>query len=501
MLAASLLSFSVGFLSLSLEILWIRLFGFANHSQPQAFAFVLVVYLIGIALGARIGKKYCDQQTSHLWMISGLVLMVSSVVDFCSPWIYAEFVFTSSRHWVGGGLIMLTALLKAIVFPIAHHLGAFQSGSQVGRSISRVYVANIAGATIGPIMMGFVLLNFFTTQECFALCASAAFIVGMFCVNGYARFASWAWGMLAVIFFVGTMSLFPSSLLIAKVAHPVKTLQRVVENRHGIITIYQQEKTDLIYGGNVYDGGTNLDPIFNSNHINRLIILAALQPHPERVLMVGLSIGSWLKIMTSFPSIKHIDVVEINPGYLKAMERYPRQQSALADPRVHLYIDDGRRWLRMHPDERYDLIVMNTTFYWRAYSTNLLSTEFLTLLKSHCNQDAVVALNGTDSPDVLKTTRQVFPHVYLYENFVIASDFDWRKRLQAATAERKLAALTLDGKPLFPVGSKAVMQSYLKQKITSPDEVETYYLALGRPLEIITDKNMITEYKYGHTLW
>ena len=49
---ALLLSFSVGFLSLSQEIAWVRIVGFAYQGKPQAFSFVLVVFLAGIASGA-----------------------------------------------------------------------------------------------------------------------------------------------------------------------------------------------------------------------------------------------------------------------------------------------------------------------------------------------------------------------------------------------------------------------------------------------------------------
>ena len=138
--------------------------------------------------------------------------------------------------------------------------------------------------------------------------------------------------------------------------------QQVIENSNGIITIYAGGAGgDIIEGGNVYDGRTNLDPVINSNGINRLLILSALQDKPERVLMIGLSIGSWLKVITSFPSVRHIDVVEINPGYIEAMANYPRQLSALKDPRVTLYIDDGRRWLKTHADKKYDLVINNTS--------------------------------------------------------------------------------------------------------------------------------------------
>src|SRR5438105_15106064 len=95
---------------------------------------------------------------------------------------------------------------------------------------------------------------------------------------------------------------------------------------------------DLILGGNVYDGRTNLDPRINSNEINRVIVLAALKRNPKRVLEIGLSIGSWNYLITGFPGVQKIDVVEINPGYVNLIKNYPEQQRALSDPRIELII-------------------------------------------------------------------------------------------------------------------------------------------------------------------
>lgn len=500
MLAACLLAFMTGFLSLSLEILWIRLFGFANHSLPQAFAFVLIFYLLGIALGARIGKVFC-LSSCRLWVVSGVVLVLSSFSDLASPLLYAQYAHSSAQLWLGGGLIMLTALLKAIVFPVAHHLGLAQRASRMGRNLSLVYVANIFGATLGPLFAGIVLLSFFTTQQSFVICAALAFAAGIYCLSRESHFYPLAAGVLLASCVFSLAWLGDSHGLITKTANPLGLINRIVENQYGIITVYQGGKAgDIVTGGNVYDGRTNLDPVINSNGINRVIVLSTLQSKPERVLMIGLSIGSWLKIATSFPDVKQIDVIEINPGYLTAMQDYPAQQSALRDARVHLYIDDGRRWLKAHPHEQYDMVIMNTTYYWRAYSTNLLSREFLTLVKGHMRKNAVLTYNTTGSFDVLKTAVSVFDHAYLYGNFVIAADFDWRDLLRGKAAAKKMAALSLDGKPLFPAGSERVIQGYLKETVVPIEVVQPLYEAFGRPLEVVTDRNLITEYKYGERL-
>lgn len=503
MFAACLLAFCTGFLSLSMEILWIRLFSFANQSRPQAFAFVLAVYLIGIALGALIGKQCCRGKM-NLWLVSGVVLLLSTMCNLLGPWLYASEIHHQHQLMIGGIIMMVTALLTSIVFPIAHHLGTPTTGTAVGRHVSRVYVSNILGATLGPIFTGILLLMYLSTQQSFVVCAMLTLLCAMFCLRG--MFGGYVMVMSTLVLlaqFVISLTWYPHALIETVFRHvPANApIVHVLENQHGIIIIDQDRAGDhIVTGGNVYDGTTNLDPAYNSNQINRVIIMSALVDKPERVLMIGLSIGSWLKLVTTFPGVKSIDVIEINPGYQQLMAHYPAQLSALADPRVHLYTDDGRRWLRAHPDNRYDMVVMNTTYHWRVYTANLLSREFLTLLKQHMQADAVLEFNATESPDALKTAQSVFRYAYIYENFVVAADIDWRQKLHASRARKILASLRLDGKLLYRPGSHELIARHLNLPLTSLEEIEPLLNLFGRKVEIITDRNIITEFKYGRSL-
>jgi spermidine synthase len=498
MLAAAILAFSTGFLSLSQEILWVRIFSFANHSLPQAFASVLMIYLLGIALGAYIGKKLC-LHSSNLWEVSGKVLLLAGFFDFVSPWLYAETVVHvfSSITW-GAILIFFTALLKAILFPIAHHIGAVSKVSFKGRALSTVYVSNIMGATLGPIVTGFILLSFFTTQQCYALMALFTVITGLYCLFSTSRYLNYAIpSIILAVGLFGFIGIQAPSLLIAKLADYPGNQKRIIETRQGIITLYINKNNAIVYGGNVYDGSTNLNPVNDMNGISRLLVMSALQDNPKNILMIGLSVGTWLKMITSFPNIENIDVVEINPGYLTAIRDYPRQQSALADSRVHLYIDDGRRWLKAHPDKQYDLIIMNTTFNWRMYASNLLSLESISLIKQHMKDNAVLTYNSTSSIDAFKTAHALFPHAYLYKNFIVAANFDWRQKLNSPLAKRKLSSLVLDGKKLFPKDNKEVISKIINYPLVSFEKAE---FNRKRRAEIVTDGNLITEYKYGRGL-
>src|SRR6202030_4751858 len=92
---------------------------------------------------------------------------------------------------------------------------------------------------------------------------------------------------------------------------------------------------------------------------------------------IGLSSGSWAQVLANHPGLQSLEIVEINPGYLQLIVQYPMVASILRNPKVNINIDDGRRWLLAHPDARYDAIVVNITFYWRAHVSNLLSVACL----------------------------------------------------------------------------------------------------------------------------
>ena len=63
------------------------------------------------------------------------------------------------------------------------------------------------------------------------------------------------------------------------------------------------------------------------------------------MLRIGLSSGSWATVYANHPDLESLTVVEINPGYVELIEKYPDQRQILNDPKVELVMDDGRRFL------------------------------------------------------------------------------------------------------------------------------------------------------------
>lgn len=507
MRTAALLSFACGFASLSLEILWVRLYGFAKSSTPAAFGFVLCLFLVGIAAGASLGARTCRRAEGDtgLWRASIVALLLSAVLSPVLPALFSAASAAGIRSPLLDAAIIATAsAVLSFVFPIAHHLGTRAPGQGRGRHFARVYTANVMGAALGPLVTGYVLLDTLSLQTSFIVIALLQAGVAIFLAHALrlpGRRGLTAAGVAAGCALVLPAAALDAHALVRYLGPQGQPAQTVVENRHGVAAVYVgADGDDIVYGGNVYDGSTNLDPVRDSNGLGRPLLFGALQPEPRRVLMVGLSIGTWLAIVREFPGVESIDVIEINPGYLQAALAYPAQAAALRDPRVHVVIDDARRWLRQHPGRQYDLVVMNTTLHWRANASLLLSQQMLQQVKSHMAPGAVLGFNGTDSGDAFLTASRVFAHAYRYRSFIYAADFDFRARKDAPRARALYQQLRLGGAPFFPPGpaGSAAVDRFLATPFhtLAADQAST-----RRPLEVVTDENMVTEFRYGRTLY
>ncbi|WP_281687319.1 hypothetical protein [Pseudomonas citronellolis] len=494
---AWMLAFGVGFVSLSIEILWVRLVSFIHLGVPQAFAFVLTVFLSGVALGAAIGKRLCFNATYALGA-AGFFIFLAGVVDVITPWVVMVSNSGPFSYLLTVLLILSSATLKAVIFPIAHYLGSSDVGAQLGRSLSRVYFFNILGATLGPVFTGFYLLDHVSLQSCFIVLGLFCLMVGLLlwariCLAGIFYFLA---GLTVIlIFFIDLRS----SALVGSLSGAGDGVRFVVENKQGIIhTVVGESETegDIVFGGNVYDGRTSTNLVVNSNRIDRAYLLSSLVDSPKKILVLGLSTGAWARVVSAIPSVERVDVVEINPGYIDLIKKYPSVSPLLMDDRVKINIDDGRRWLRRHPSEQYDLIVMNTSFHWRANSTNLLSQEFLVELEKHMLPGAILAFNSTRSPDVMLTAARVFKNVYRWSNFIYCSDFDFRSP-GLDLQRRRLMSLKLDGKALLDFGNIQGEQAFERLVTRQFETLDQVAAEAGRALEVVTDDNMITEYKYG----
>ncbi|TCP12042.1 spermidine synthase [Bisgaardia hudsonensis] len=488
---AMLLSFLGGFLSLSIEIIWIRLFTF-SYPLPQFFSLTLAIFLVGIAIGAFIGKRICNEEKASINYI-GRIFILAALLDILAI-LGIIYSVQPTTLLVLGLSVLLCSVVRGIIFPIVHHLGSEKQ--KTGAAISNVYFSNVIGCTLAPIIVGFYLLDIFSTQQTYLLIIASTFFVAYFCISSkLLKITAIVLGALSIISLVQL----PEKIITALAQNEGIKLEKLIENKHGFIQIYRDKNNEqIVFGNNVYDGKLNIDLLNNTNMIDRAYMLPIIAPDAKNILVIGLSTGSWVDVLTSVPTLESITVVELNPDYNEFADFYPPMAELLKDKRVNVIADDGRRWLNKHPDKKFDYILMNTTWYWRSYTTNLLSKEFLSLAKERLNPNGFIYFNTTGFHDSFYTSKSVYPYVYQYKNMSLASLIPIKKPTEDEIS-KSLAKLVFqkNNKPVFNSDIQLANATDEMMKYPIIDYHDIDFTRLGRAPEVTTDYNMIPEYKYG----
>jgi spermidine synthase len=479
-----------GFLALSWEIIWSRVFNFASASRAPVFGYMLGSYLLGLALGSLLSPRLLRQDDLRL-KLARWVLYSSVAAFFVVP---LTAISATHLFWeLGYAFVIIAGALLGVTFPLLCH-AAIPPGNNTGSQLSRLYLANIIGSGAGSLLTGFVFMEWMSLQLLSALMLAVSWLWA----QSMAHFRlpskqSWQ-PLLIILLAIGTFQTFYERL---QYKHDFKHgmhFAQIIESRHGVVTV---DTSNAVYGNGAYDGviGTKLEP---KSWLVRPYFLSAVRDRIENVLVIGVASGSWTQILVNHPQVKKVTAIELSHGYLDLIRARPEVASLLTNPKLELVIDDGRRWLRQHPDARFDAIVMNTTHHWREFASALLSREFLTEIKAHLTPDGIAFWNCTESPRAARTGMAVFPHTIMVMNHCLASNTPLepnRERWQKILADYRI-----DGQPVIAADQIESVLTFLdSETLPAPGNMwhwcrrETMQTAWG-DAKIITDDNLGHEY-------
>jgi spermidine synthase len=501
-----------GFIALSYEILWYRVFSLASSGTAQAFAFVLGAYLYGLAAGSFVARVLANRSVVRYG--TGLVVSLSAFIlgANVTSYLVLPSVATACRTghcFLPLAAVGLAAALLGSVFPLVCHL-AVPADRLAGWRTSHIYAANILGSTAGALVTGYLLLEYLPAKRLAVVLLAAGMLLATLPLTGSPvrspLRAAWLVLLVGVGALIGWISAPPLDSLYERLIYrenyrPGVRFAHTLENRVGVINI---TPTARVFGGGVYDGYARVDLMEDPNTLTRIVAVPAFHSAPRHVLMIGLSMGAWAQVVANFPSVESVTIVEINPGYLDLIPAYPDVASLLTDRKVRVVVDDGRRWLVRHPDKRFDLIVANVTFHWREHATNLLSWEFLHLVRAHLEPGGAYFYNATSAPEAFRTGLAVFPYGLRVLGFMAVSERPLMFRPDTFAAI--VAAVRVNGRPLLdptvPAQARRIAElTALLSAPGSPDSppfFEDGAALLHRIGEgaIITDDNMAVEW-YG----
>jgi spermidine synthase len=453
LVTAALIAAAGGYVSLSYEIFFFRTVSFTTGSSATSFAITLGIFLFGIASGAQQAGQVCETASRDEAM--------RKLVDTLLKAVIAGILFLpllDHLTWLPSGVIVGALVVTYFVarfwgslLPYLAEL-SIAADEKAGMRTAVLYLANILGSASGSVVTGFVLMDIMGLVAISTVLAVAgvacllALIVALTMPRTDKRSRAGLAAMLGVVAVIaiplGSRHVLES--LQWKGEAWAQNFARIVQDRSGIITVTPD---GVVYGHGMYDGRFNTDLRHDTNGIVRPYALSLFHPAPRDVLMIGLSSGSWAQVIAHNPYVESLTVVEINPGYVRLIKDEPEVASLLRNPKVKIVTDDGRRWLRANPNRHFDAIVSNTTWHFRASVTNLLSVEFLDLVRRHLNRGGIFFYNTTDSERVQRTGCLAFAHGARFTNHMVLSDrpIAW----DFARWRRTLESYSIDGKPVF----------------------------------------------------
>jgi spermidine synthase len=498
-----------GFIALGYEIVWYRLFSFTSGGLAKSFAYLLGAYLAGIAGGSLVTNRLCKAVSNPQTFLRFLVAAVFSanLLAFLVGPILFHLVTRVSYLWALLPIAVAASCLGA-VFPMLCHV-AIPPDESAGARMSYLYLSNIVGSALGSYVTGFVLMDLLPLRYVCVILAlvglglGAALLLSAKLPRSRFVFAAAAFLVVALFVVEGAEPLFHhmyEKMQIKQAYVSAAEFQSIVETRSGVVTVSPDGQ---IFGGGIYDGRFSVSLVDDANGVERPYALSYIHPNPREVLMIGLSSGSWAQIIANNPHVEHLTIVEINPGYLRLIARNGDVASLLKNPKVHIDIDDGRRWLVRNASRKYDAIVMNTTYHWRSNVSNLLSVEFLELIRRHLNPGGVHYYNTTSSAEVMATGGRVFPYAMRLGNFMAVSDSPLQ--LDAQRWLDVLLHYRIDGKPIFDMAQekdRRRLDEVLSLTATMDRDLPTFFTLESadhvrirtRQARIITDDNMGTEW-------
>jgi len=149
-----------------------------------------------------------------------------------------------------------------------------------------------------------------------------------------------------------------------------------------------------------------------------------VHPLPKNILVIGGSPGI-LKELLKY-QVDQIDFIELDPRILDfslGLLNTREDENAVKDPRIHIVIQDGRRFIKSSKKQIYDLIILNLPQPSTASINRFYTTEFFREAQSVLRKDGILTMHipqstgymgkrmQTANGSVYNSLRAVFQYV------------------------------------------------------------------------------------------
>ena len=428
-----LVSFLSGFVALSYEIIFFRIFTTYFGSTSYVFPILLFSYLMMMAVGNRyFGEKADRAEWSSLFIVMASLAVVTTLMVLWGQEALHRagfrqnyLVFWPFQTWLAFvQVIPILVLSFVLMAPVAFLSGFFpvivktatRSTDQLGPVAGTLYFSQTLGNFSGAVLTGFALLPWLGTVGALKLMAVVLGILVIITLGRDGRLANIgrrAWLVIVVAVFAvflypqdyyGTVRLYHEG---EKDNSPSPDI--VQEGAFGTTLGYRMKDYIHVYVGRLFSNsfpsqGVHLDSLDSCFPMDWISAVKGLEV--RRVLYIGLGSGVGpMCIRKIFPDAV-LDIVEINPELVTMISQHAADQVQYSLQSSNVHIADGRRFVRQSGNTRYDLIQVGVFNAWCSGCGNAFTAEFFAMLADHLTSNGVVTYNAY--PAAVKAGLGVF---------------------------------------------------------------------------------------------
>jgi spermidine synthase len=401
-----------GLSGMALEVLWSRTLQHWTAALVTSFGVLLAVYLAMLALGAFATRARATRATDPLrtasWLLGASAVATLAPIVTAYGWRDLERALwprPSELRRLGLATEAVDALLHAAYLQAlpCFLMGAsfpfvaawFLRHGRAGVSAGRLLTVNTLAGALGALVMTFVALPALGQQRSYLAVALLMSAVAALCSSVLASgLAQRVTGALGLGLVVAVALLLPRDVLLR--AH-FRSGSYVVAVREGSTTT-AASALRLAYGQPYY--AELLTPgVSMSNTGPPARRYMSMMAHAgmlaargnERALLICYGVGNTARALLSHAGLRRLDVVDISREVLSLAPQFGRALGGnpLRDPRVRVFVDDGRHHLIVR-DPRYDVITAEPPPPNHAGVVNLYSREFYRLAASRLAAGGVI---------------------------------------------------------------------------------------------------------------
>ena len=410
-----------GFASLGLEIVWFRLMLQFVAATTEAFTAMLTTVLGGIAMGGFIAAAILRSKRDAMFAL-GLVQSLTGALALVSM---AFLLWSVEQGWKTMGLwnavliaILPTSVCMGVGFPLA--LGVATRSTERGglaRRVGALYSLNVAGAILGSLGAGFLLLTTAGAVNSLVMLGALLVLSGAVVLGRRGGKSAWATAlaMPALFFFVARD--LPDPFRVA------------IDRRYGtqLLEFWRDEgaQTAVSVRASQFQHVLYLDGLHQANDQPAMVQLhrsighlpMVLHGAPRDVLVVGLGGGATPGAVSQYDA--SVQIVELSDSVRKAAPFFAHVNYDLVNrPNVTVRVDDGRNYLALS-GRKFDVITADIIQPGHAGAGHVYSREYFALVRDALKENGVVLQWIGHRPFVeysliMRTFLDVFPNATLW---------------------------------------------------------------------------------------